>query len=77
MGRAEASCTNESDSFAIISIQQDPNGSTIITWESCTNYIYGVFYADQPGHERILVGTNRDVGWGCHDKLDGYDGHQR
>ena len=49
MAQADERCgiTNETASFAILSIQQDANRSISMTWESCTNYIYGVLSADE------------------------------
>jgi hypothetical protein len=58
MAQADEPCviTNETDNFAIVSIQQDPDRSTTITWESCTNYIYGVLSADQPDTGTFWLG---------------------
>jgi hypothetical protein len=50
MAQADESCliTNEGDSFAIVSIEPAEDRFITVTWESCTNYIYGVLSSDQP-----------------------------
>ena len=63
MIQAEEPCViaNEADGFAIVNVQQDTNRFTI-TWESCTNYIYGVFSADELNTNTLWVG--RAAMWG-------------
>jgi hypothetical protein len=39
--------TNEAEPFAIIAIEQGTNGWTTVTWESCSDHIYGVFSAEE------------------------------
>jgi hypothetical protein len=64
LAQADKPCviTNETDSFAILSIQREANSSTSITWESCTNCIYGVLVADQPDTGAFWSG--RSAMWG-------------
>lgn len=50
--------TNEADSFAIVSIQQATDRAISMTWESCTNYIYGVLFADQPDTSALWSGQS-------------------
>ena len=45
---AAAARSDEPEQFAIIGIQQDSEQAITLTWESCTNYIYGVLSADEP-----------------------------
>jgi len=39
--------TNIFQPFSFTSIQQDTNRNTILAWQACTNFIYGVFSTDE------------------------------
>jgi hypothetical protein len=47
-GMESGSCTitDEAGPFSILGVQQDTNRWTTITWESCSDHIYGVFSID-------------------------------
>jgi hypothetical protein len=62
MDAESCSITNESESFAVLSIERDTNGWTAITWESCGDHIYGVFSTDELGTNTVWIG--RAAMWG-------------
>lgn len=47
MGGGSCVITNEAEPFTILSITQDTNGWTTVTWESCSDHIYGVLSTDE------------------------------
>lgn len=54
----EDSCTitNEDDLFTIIGIEWATNGYTTVTWQSCSDHIYGVFSADELSMSTVWIG---------------------
>jgi hypothetical protein len=71
MAQADSSCviTNEGDRFAIVSIRPDQDNFIIVTWESCTNCIYGVLSANEPdtsalwSGQRAMWGADTTTSW--------------
>src|SRR5437867_3985829 len=47
---------DEVSAFSIIDIERDTNGWTTITWESCSDHIYGVLSADELSTNTPWVG---------------------
>jgi len=62
MDGVSCTITDEAAPFAILGVAQDTNGWTTITWESCSDHIYGVFSADQLSSNTFWTG--RASMWG-------------
>jgi hypothetical protein len=56
MGGSSCTITAEASPFCILKLQLDTNRWTTVTWESCSDHIYGVFSASELTTNSVWVG---------------------